>query len=144
MQASPFSVEFGAGLTRSAPLGASELLQIESCVALAHDIDRPGEFVRQDTEGCALVMLFLHLGQILLPRLVPAQEEWGRFRKGPFEVGVANLVPRRAQTFPSGCFRTLDESTLGREILHPGEAVELVNFVEQDETQDLANARDGL
>jgi hypothetical protein len=144
VQAHPFSVEFGAGLTRSAPLGRQELLQIKGGVAFQHDIDRPCEFVRQDTEGFAFVMLFLQLGQILLPRLVPPQEECGRFRKGPFKVGVADLVPRRAQAFAPGFFRTLDEATRRREILHPREAVDLVNFVEQDEAQDFANARDGL
>ena len=72
MQAHPFSVEFGAGLTRSAPLGTQELLQIKGCLAFQHEIDRPSEFVSSDTQGFAFVMLFLQPGQLLLPGLVPA------------------------------------------------------------------------
>jgi hypothetical protein len=96
VQAYPFRVEFGAGLTRSAPLGAQELLQIKGCVAFEHEIDRPRQLVSENTQGFAFVVLFLQLGQILLSRCVPAQKQRGRFRKGPFEVCVANRVPRRA------------------------------------------------
>jgi hypothetical protein len=74
VQAHPLRVEFGAGLTRSAPLGAQELLQLKGCLAFEHTIDCPGEFVRQDTQGFAFVMLFLPPGSQLLSGLIPAQE----------------------------------------------------------------------
>src|SRR4029434_3694532 len=134
------SGELGAGLTRSAPLGAKEWLQIKGRFSFEHDIDRTCEFVSQDTQCFAFVMLFLQLGQILLSGLVPSQEQRGCFRKGPFEVRVPNLVPRSAQAFTPRFFRTLDESTIRSKILHTGEAIDLVNFVEQDETEDFANA----
>ena len=144
MQAHPFSVELGAGFTRSAPLGAKELPQITGCFSFEHTIDRTCEFVSKDTQRFAFVMLFLQPGQIVLSGLVPSKEQSGRFRKGPFEVSVPNLVPRSAQAFAPGFFRTLDESTLRSEILHTWEAIDLVHFVEQDETEDFANARHGL
>jgi len=59
-------------------------------------------------------------------------------------VSVPNLVPSSPQAFAPGFLRTLDESTIRSEILHPRAATELVHCVEQDETEDCANARDGL
>jgi hypothetical protein len=43
----------------------------------------------QDAQGFALVMFVLHAGEIFLAGLVVAQEQRGRFAKGPCEVGVA-------------------------------------------------------
>jgi hypothetical protein len=89
-------------------------------------------------------MRFLQPGQLLLSGLVPSKEQRSRFSKGPCEVRGPTLVPRSAQAFAPGFCRTLDESTIRREILHPWEAIDLVNFVEQDETEDVANARHGV
>lgn len=139
MPAHPLRVELGAGLTRSAPLGTKELLYIKGCVSFEHTIDRPCKFVSQETQRFAFIMLFLQPGQILLSRFVPAQEQRGRFRKGPCEVRVANLVPRRAQAFAPRFFGTLDKTTRRREILPPWEALNVMDFVEQDETEDFSN-----
>ncbi len=139
MQAHPFRVELGAGLTRSAPLGRQELLQIKGDLTFQHVINRPCEFVRTDTERFAFLMLCLQTCQILLSGLVPAQEQRGRFRKGPCEVRVANLVPRRAQAFARGVFGALDEAPIRGTILPPGEAIDVMDFVEQDEAQHFAN-----
>lgn len=143
VQAHPFRVELGAGLTRSAPLGTQELLQIKGCLAFQHVIDRAGQFVRENTQGFAFVVFLLQTCQILLAGLVPAQEQRGRFSKGPCEVGVADCVPRCAQAFPPGCFGTLDETTIRGAILHAWEAVHVMDFVAQDEAEDVANAWDG-
>ena len=117
---------------------------MKGCVAFEHTRDGPGEFVRQDTPGFPCVMLVRQPGQQLLSGLIPAQEEGGRFRKGPCEMGVPTLVSRSAYAFAPRVFGTLDEATLRRTILHPWEAIELVNVVEQDETEDFANARHRL
>jgi hypothetical protein len=89
-------------------------------------------------------MLVLPPGQRRLSGLVPSKEQRGRFRKGPGEVRGPNLVPRSAPAFAPGCFRTLDESTIRREILPTWEAIDRVNFVAQDKTEDWAKARHGL
>jgi hypothetical protein len=113
-------------------------------VSFEHAIDRTCEFVSTATQRFAVVMLCLSRGQLLLSGLVPSQEPRGRFRKSPVEVRVPNLVPRSAHAVAPGVCRTRDESTIRRAILHPWEAIELVHFIEQDETQDVANARHGL
>jgi hypothetical protein len=99
--------------------------------------------VSQDTQRFAFVLLLLSSGHIRLAGLVPAQEQSGRVRKGPFEVSVTHLVPRSAHAFAPGVFRALDESTRRSEILHTWEALDLVHCVEQDETKELAHARHG-
>jgi hypothetical protein len=120
------------------------LLQIKGCFAFEHTIDRTGEFVSQDTQRFACVMLVLQPGQLFLSGLVPSKAQRSRFRKGPCEVSVPNRVPSSAQAFAPGFFRTRDESTIRRDILHPWEAIDLVHFVAPDETEDCANARHGL
>ena len=55
-------------------------------------------------------------------------------------MGVPNLVSRRAEAFAPRFLGTRDEAAIRRAILHPWEAIDLVHFVEQDETEDCANA----
>jgi hypothetical protein len=120
------------------------LLQIKDCVAFEPNIERTCELVSKETQRVAFVRLFLQPGQILLAGLVASKDQRRRFRKGPCEVSVPNLVPSSAQAFAPGFFRTRDESTIRSDILHSWAAIDLVNFVEQDETEDVANARHGL
>jgi len=120
------------------------LLQIKGCFSFEHAIDRTCKFVSKDTQRFAFVMLFLQPSQILLSGFVPAKEQRGRFRKGPCEVSVPNLMPSSVQAFAPGCLRTLDQATIRSAILHTGEASDLVHCVEPHETEDFANARHGL
>jgi hypothetical protein len=113
-------------------------------VSFEHAIDRTCEFVSKATQRFAIVTLCLSRGQLLLSGLVPSKEQSRHFCKGPCEVSVPPRVPRSAQAFAPGCFRTRDESTIRSEILHPWEAIDLVNFVAQDEPEDFANARHRL
>jgi hypothetical protein len=87
----PLRVEFGARLTRSAPLGLEEDIPIESHLAFEHVIDGPAQFIRQEAQGFAFVRFFLQAGQIFLPRLVVAQKQSSRFGKGPLEMRIADL-----------------------------------------------------
>jgi len=120
------------------------LLQSKGCCSFEHAIDRTCEFVSKETQRCACVMLCLQPGQILLSGLVSSQAQRGRFRKGPLEVSMPQLVPRSAQAFAPGFLRPLDESTIRSEILHTWAAIDLVHCVEQDETEDFATTRHSL
>jgi hypothetical protein len=91
VQAHPFHVEFGVGLTRSAPLGLEKDIHIKCHLTLEHRIDRPAEFMSQDAQGFSFAMLFLQAGQKVLTLGVVAQKERGGFRKGPLEVSMADF-----------------------------------------------------
>ena len=59
-------------------------------------------------------------------------------------MGVANFGAGGARAFSSGFPGTLDEATVRGKILHPWEARDIMNFVEQHETENLADPRDCL
>ena len=48
VQAHPFNVELGVGLTRSAPLGLEKEVHIKGRLTLEHIIDGSTEFMSQD------------------------------------------------------------------------------------------------
>jgi hypothetical protein len=121
-----------------------ELVYINGRLALDHIIDSPCQLVRQDGQRFPLAACFLHAGQVFLPGGIVAQEQNGDLGKGPLEVAVANFFARRAQSLASGFLGTLDQTPIGDNILHPGEAGNVVDFVEQHEAEDLANTGHGL
>ena len=55
-------------------------------------------------------------------------------------MGITDFSCRRCRAFSSGFPGTLDEATVGRKILHPREALDIMNFLEQHEAEDLADA----
>ena len=67
VQADPMGVQLDRRFTRSAPLGTQEHLHIKRCLALEHVIDRPAQFMRQDAQGFALVMLFSNRASSFCP-----------------------------------------------------------------------------
>ena len=59
-------------------------------------------------------------------------------------MGVADFGAGGARAFSSGFPGPLDEATVGGKILHPREALNIMDFVEQHEAEDLADTRDRL
>ena len=100
--------------------------------------------MRQNGQGCPLVMLFRQSGQIFLACLIVAQKQRRRFGKGPCEMSVPDLCARGPQAFATRCLRTCAQATVRSKVLHAGETFDLVDCVEQHEAEDLANARHGL
>jgi hypothetical protein len=70
------------------------------------------------------------------------EEQHGRFGTGPLEVRVADFLARGAIAFARGFSGTLDQAAVGDEILHAGEAVDIMHFIEQHESQDFPHPRD--
>jgi hypothetical protein len=120
-----------------------ECLPMKSRLALAPIIARPCQLMRQDGQGFPLAMCFLYVGQIAVPGCVVAQEPGRRCGKGPRERGVPDFFAGRAQACACGFLGTLAQATLGDNILHAGEALALVNFVEQHEAENLAEPGHG-
>jgi hypothetical protein len=136
-------VQLGVRLTRSTPLLLKKLIQIERRVSFPHVIDGPRQFMGQYRQGFALTMFFREASEVLLARRIVAQEQDGGFGESPLEVGIADLRARSSIAFASRFFRTLDEATIGHELLDTGEAVDIVDLIEQHQGQDLADPWDG-
>jgi hypothetical protein len=68
-----------------------ELILIESHVAFEHVIDGTGQLMGQHGQGFPFVMFFLQPGEVCLRWRMVSQEQDSGFRKGPFEMGIADL-----------------------------------------------------
>jgi hypothetical protein len=71
-----------------------------------------------------------------------AQEQDSGFAESPFEMGIADLSAAMAEDFSGRAFLGLDESRVGEELLDPGEAIDVLDLVEQDKGEDAADAGD--
>ena len=86
--------------------------------------------------------LFSKRVRIPLTRRIGAQTQHRRFREGPFEVGVAKLRARSAVALPSRFLGTFDYTAIGDNILDPREAVDVMDFIEEHQGEDLPDPRD--
>jgi len=100
--------------------------------------------MRQDAQGCPLVVLLLQAGQDLVSRLVGAPKLPGRFGKSPLEVRVPDFLPRGAQAFAARCRGTCDQTAIGGDVLDAWEAGKVMDCVEQHEAEDCAHTGHGL
>src|SRR5262249_45648856 len=95
----PYGSSEAPGSPALLPLAMQKFVHIKHRVALEHVIDRPREFMREESQGFALAMLVFQAGQVLLSCRIVAEEQHGRFRKGPLEVRVADFLARSAIAF---------------------------------------------
>src|SRR5262249_25799421 len=103
-------------------------------------VDGPAQTCGQGTEGASLAVLLLAAGQPLLGLLALAEEQAGRLGEGPLEVGVADLVAAGALLLARRLVGAADQPGVGQGLPHRGEATDVVNLVQEDEGQDLADA----
>ena len=68
-------------------------------------------------------------------------QQTGGFAKGPLEMGVADLLAGRA--FAGRFVAAADQAGVGEEVADVGEAGDVVDFIEEDQGQDLADAGNG-
>ena len=59
-------------------------------------------------------------------------------------MGIADFGARSSRAFAVGFLRALDQTTIGGKLLHPREAVEIMDFIEQHEAENLTDTRHGL
>lgn len=119
-------------------------MHIAHRIPFQESIDRSGQLMRSDGQGFALALLILPASELFLPpRLVPQQPD-GSLREGPGERGVTHRRPRGPGAFARRRLGTCDEATGGDAILDAGEARDVRNRVEQDQTPNCAQARHRL
>jgi hypothetical protein len=97
--------------------------------------------MREHRQRLAFPMFFLQARQILLAGGIGTEKQDRRFGKGPLEIRIPDLRAGRAVALARRFFGTLDETAVGDEILYPGEALDVMDFIEQHQTQDLADPR---
>src|SRR5262249_27210876 len=66
-----------------------------------------------------------------------------RFGKRPAQRDVADLFPRRPQSFPIGFLGACHQATIGDEILDARETSNSLNLIEKHQRENLANPGDG-
>ena len=98
--------------------------------------------MRQDGQGFAFVMLFLQSGQVFLPADV-LRNNTAASEKAHLRCALP-IFCLRCLAFPRGFPGAFHQAAIGDEILHPGEAVDIMDFVAQHEAEDLADAGHGL
>ena len=115
----PVRFQLGVRLIRPLQL-TEELLLVECLLVLQHEIDGPSELVGKDREGFAFAVFTGKSFQVLLGRFVASEEKDRRFREGPLEMGVADLVATGAVFLAVGFFGALDQPAVGDEVLDRG------------------------
>src|SRR5262245_47172134 len=98
----------------------------------------------EDGQRFAFAMLFLHAGQQLLSVGIVTEEQGGSFGKGPFEVRVPDVLPRRPSALGGRFFAAVDQERVRGKILDAWKAADVMDVVEQHEAQDYANTGHGL
>ena len=109
-----------------------------------HEIDGAGQFDGQDGVG------FEFIAQACFEALGEGPEAGipfgndGGFAEGPAEIGIAEFGAAEALDFAGAGDGAFDEAAITEKVLHGGEALDVADFMEDGQAEELANAGDGL
>ena len=117
---------------------------LESLVAPQHVINSARQFVSQNRESLSLAVSFFQTRHVGLSLRVVAQEQDGRFGECSFQMSVADLGTDEAIGFARRFFLRFHQTAIGDEILNPRKPADVVNLIEKDQRQDLADAGDRI
>lgn len=136
---------YAAGSPNLALLGglAQEALHLKRPLSAQHVIDGSTQLGGEDREALALAVLRLKSPRHLLAFLAVAHKEGGSFGEGPLEMRVADLRSPGSEPLAGRAVLALDQPGIGEEVLDSGEAVDVVDLVEDRHGEDLADAGDG-
>lgn len=125
-------------------LETEELFLVKSLLVLKHEISGSPEFVGEDREGFGFAVFMGKPLEKLFGRVVALEEKHGCLGEGPLEMSVADLFATGAVFFAIGFFDALDQTAVGDKILDRGETCDGFDLVEEDQTEDSADAGNGL
>jgi hypothetical protein len=117
---------------------------VKSLLVFEHEIGGPPELVGEDREGLGFAVLMGKPLEILFPSLVALEEEDRCLGESPLEVSVTDFFTTGSVFFAVGFFEALHQTAVGDEILDRGEALDGFNLVEDDQSEDSADPRNGL
>ncbi len=112
---------------------------IESLLAPEHVIHSASQFVSQSGQCFRLAMLVFQTGQVGLSLRVVAEEPYGGFRECPLQMRIADLSTGRAVNFAGRFFLRFHQTAVGHEILHAGEARDVMNLIQKHKPKNLAD-----
>jgi len=119
-----------------------ELGPIEGLSTLEHCIDGASEMRGEDRECLALAVFFCQPLDIALSLGITAQEQHRRFAEGSLQMHVADLLADVPEHFAGRALLALHQPGVGEKLLHPGEAADVLDLVEQHQGEDAPHARD--
>ena len=125
-------------------LTVQKLLGVERLLLAPDLIDRSTDLGFQDRQCLAFATLaFLTLHPRFHPRTA-AQHQRCRLAERPLQMSIANLPPWRAFLLAGTLVFATYQSGIAQKVAVLGEALDVLNLVEQDQAQHLADARQRL
>ena len=121
-----------------------EIVFIETVLLSQDGIDGAAELMPQNRHRLALTVFPGHFGHIAFATLTLAHEQRGRFRKGPFEMGIADPSTRKAVALSCRLLGALHQSGIGAELLRAGESPYVLDFIEDHQCQHGTDTWHGL
>jgi hypothetical protein len=133
-----------AWLTPSAMSCGEESLHVE-CSFLLEDEERsPTQSRGEHAECFAATVPFAHAVHESLPLRIAVQESDGGLGEGPLQIGVADLTPTTADLLAARRMFGLHEAAVRAEVLYTGEPLDRMDFIEDREREDPADAGNGV
>src|SRR5437867_1442640 len=117
-------------------------LLVEGDLLVEQVIDSPAELGGEDAERLALAALLLLALEPLLGPLALAQQETRCLRKGPAQVRITDLLTAAAQLLAARLVGAADQAGVAEEVADLRKPADVVDLVEQHQSEDLADAGD--
>ena len=126
------------------PLTGEELVHIEGSFSFEHDVDGAAELLGKDGQRLGLAVLVHESLMEFLAVGIGSQEQACGLAEGPAKMDVADFAARSAIAFAGRLLGAFDQSGIGEEVADLLEARNSVDFIEYDESEDLADAWHGV
>src|SRR5262249_28009068 len=123
-------------------LRSEEAFAVEDLLLAQQVVDGATQPRRQGPQGAGLAVLLLPPGQPTFGRLALAEQQAGRLRESPFEMGVADLVPPGPLLLAGRFVSAADQPSVGQELTDLGETTDIVDLIEENQRQHRADAGD--
>jgi hypothetical protein len=98
-------------------------------------IDSPCELMSKNSQRFCLAMFPLQFCPILHGLRVSSEEKHSSFRECPFQMSITDLLAGGADYFPSRLLGGFHQSAVGDEILHAGEAADIMYLIEDGKAE---------
>jgi len=94
----------------------------------------------KDGEGFCLAVFPFEFCLVFHSIRVSPEEQYGSLGEGPFQMSITDLLARGAYNFACRFLCTFYEPAVGYEVLDSGETMNIVDFIEDNEAEDSADA----